>query len=293
MAAPIPTVVKPGTSPSVAAQLVKRPIIRDEPLPPPALLLLGDINSGNTGVDSLIEAVKFHKAPIDKLHWKRCTPARQSWDVIKAQARLTNAHSVGELQEMKAGLERHKYPAFMNLIEACANFKCDRTKKEYGDVLTWEKDRLLCLDSLSGLSEIASSHVTGHRITMTQPEFGVVQNHIWIFLNQLVSGNCYFMATAHLEYETDEVKGVTKQMASTVGKKLAPKLPRMFSDVAVAKKDPAGKYIWSTVEPNVVTKTRYLKSGQHAADFKLFMTGYEERKAEAEKEVLGQEESII
>jgi hypothetical protein len=119
---------------------------------------------------------------------------------------------------------------------------------------------------------------------MTQPEFGVVQNHIMILLNQLTSTNCYFMVTAHVEMESDEAKGVTKLMASTVGKKLSPKLPRIFSDVIYAKQV-NGKYVWSTQENNVITKSRYLKPGQHAPDFKLLIDGYQARKLEAEKEM--------
>ncbi len=281
--------------------------IRDEPLIPPSTLILGDINAGktysiisalkaglevfvlvteNTGVDSLIKAVKEWKLDINKLHWKRCTPARQSWDVMKAQAKLSNANSVGDLQTMTAGLERHKYPAFLNLIDACANFRCDRTKQEYGDVLAFGEDKLLALDSVSGLGEIVSTHVCGHRITMTQPEFGVVQNHIFNLISQLTSGNSHFLATAHVELEVDEVKATTKLMTSTVGKKLAPKIPRPFSDVIYCKMDPkTGIPSWTNIEPNVITKTRYLKRGVHAADYKLIMDGYAELKAEAEKEM--------
>ena len=297
-----PTIIG-ATPPAVK---VKPPvIIRDEPLLPPSVMLLGDVGAGktyaiisalkaglkvfvivteNAGVDSLIEAVKVHRLPIENLHWARCTPARQSWAVLKDQAKISNSSGVSEIQTMTTGLDRFKYPAFMKLIDICANFRCDRTKEEYGDVLSWSDDTLLALDSLSGLGDIASTHVCGHRITMTQPEFGVVQNHIMILLNQLTATNCYFMVSAHTELETDEVKGTTKLMASTVGKKLAPKLPRIFSDVIYAKIS-NDKYVWSTKEANVATKSRYLKPGMYPADFKLLIDGYRERKAEAEKEM--------
>lgn len=306
MSAPI-SPIKVGQASSLTTK-IRPPIIRDEPLIAPSIMVIGDIGAGktfsiisalkaglevfvlvteNTGVDSLIEAVKAAGLTTERLHWKRCTPARQSWKVLKDQAKITNSNGVGEIQEMKTGLDRFKYPAFMNLIDACENFICDRTKEDFGDVLTWGEDRMLALDSLSGLSEIASTHVTGHRITMTQPEFGVVQNHIMILLNQLTSTNCHFMVTAHAELETDEVKGTTKLMASTVGRKLSPKLPRIFSDVVFAKQV-NGKYFWSTQENNVITKSRYLKPGLHAADYRLVLDGYLARKAEAEKEMLPQ-----
>jgi hypothetical protein len=176
--------IKVAASTALATKIRPPAIIRDEPLLPPSLMLLGDVGAGktysiisalkaglkvfvivteNTGVDSLIEAVKAASLSIENLHWKRCTPARQSWKVLKDQAKLTNTNGVGDIQTMTTGLDRFKYPAFMNLIDTCEDFVCDRTKEHFGDVLTWKDDTLLVLDSLTGLSEIASTHVTGSR----------------------------------------------------------------------------------------------------------------------------------
>jgi hypothetical protein len=44
-------------------------------------------------------------------------------------------------------------------------------------------------------------------------------------------------------------------MASTLGRKLGPKLPRFFSDVVHVKRD-GPKFTWSTSTPNVETKAR-------------------------------------
>jgi hypothetical protein len=276
-------------------------------------MLLGDIGSGkthsiisalkkglevfvliteNTGVETLIDACKKEGVSMERLHWRRCTPTQQGWDVMKAQAKLTNSHSVGELQEMKNGLDRFKYPAFLKLLEACENFVCDRTKEHFGDIMTWDDTRLLTLDSMSGLNEIVSSHVTGHRITMTQPEFGVVQNHIYQLCNTLCGLNCYFMVTGHIEMESDEAKGTTKFMISTVGRKLAPKLPRVFSEVVYAKKD-NGKYVWTTDDSKVITKSRALPVGTMPADFGILVDIYEKRKLEAQEELKAAENTSL
>lgn len=304
--APAPVSI-PSPRPSGPVKpVVSRPIIiRDEPLTPPAVMLLGDIGSGkthsiisalkaglevfviiteNTGVETLIDACKKERVSMERLHWRRCTPTQQGWDVMKAQAKLTNNNSVGELQKMETGLDRFKYPGFMKLLEACEDFVCDRTKEHFGDVMTWGDNRLLALDSMSGLSEITSSHITGHRITMTQPEFGVVQNHIYQLCNTLCGLNCYFLLTGHIEMESDEAKGITKFMVSTVGRKLAPKLPRVFSEVVYAKVD-NGKYLWSTDDSKVITKNRALPRGVFPADFKVLVDIYEKRKLEAQEEL--------
>lgn len=238
----------------------------------------------NTGVETLLDACRKEKVSVERLHWKRCTPTQQGWNVMKEQAKLTNSLHAGEIQELKAGLERFKYPAFIKLLETCENFICDRTKESFGDVMTWGDNRLLTLDSMSGLNEIVSSHVTGHRITMTQPEFGIVQNHIYQLCNTLCGLNCYFMVTGHIELESDEAKGITKLMLSTVGRKLAPKLPRIFSEVVLAKVD-NGKYIWSTDDSKVITKNRALPRGIMPADFGILVDIYERRKLEAQEEL--------
>lgn len=308
MSAPLSTNVRVGQSPVSTTKVRPPVIIRDEPTSPPATLLLGDIGAGkthsiitalkaglevfvlvteNTGVDTLIDACEKEKVSIDNLHWKRCTPTQQSWEVMRAQAKLTNSYGVGEIQKLETGLDRFKYPAFGKLIDACADFICDRTKKSFGDVMTWDDSRLLVLDSQSGLNEIVSDHVKGHRITMTQPEFGVVQNHIYNLINTFCGLNCYVLVTGHLESEVDEVAGTSKFMVSTVGKKLAPKLPRLFSEVVLAKVE-NGKYVWTTMDPKVATKTRALPRGTMPADFALLVKAYNERKIKAAKELSGE-----
>jgi len=305
MAAPIAP-VKPGTPVTKGTPIGGKPvIIRDEPITPPAIMLLGDVGSGkthsiisalraglevfvivteNTGVETLIDACKKEKVDMSGLHWRRCTPTQQTWKTMRDQAKLTNSLSVGEIQTLTAGLERFKYPAFLDLLDCCENFRCDRTKEYFGDVCTWDDTRLLVLDSMSGLNEIVSSHVTGHRITMTQPEFGVVQNHIYQLCNTLAGLNCYTMVTGHIEIEADEAKGLSKFMVSTVGKKLAPKLPRVFSEVVFAKVE-NGKYVWSTDDSKVITKNRALPRGVMPADFRLLVEIYNKRKEEAAREL--------
>lgn len=303
---PTPSAPRIPVKPANASSL--KPPLRDEPITPPSVMLLGDTGSGkthsivtalraglevfvlvteNTGVETLIDACEREKIPVDRLHWHRCTPTQQSWATMKAQAKLTNTNSVGELQKLEAGLERFKYPGFMNLLTCCENFICQRTKKEYGNVSDFKDDRLLVLDSQSGLNEIVGQHVTGHRITMTQPEFGVVQNHIWQLLNTFCGLSCFFLLTGHLENETDEVSGQQKFMVATVGKKLAPKLPRMFSEVVLAKQE-GNNYVWSTEDKRVATKVRALPRGVIPADFKILVDLYQKRKLEAEKETITQ-----
>jgi hypothetical protein len=65
------------------------------------------------------------------------------------------------------------------------------------------------------------------------------------------------MLLAHAERETDEVSGGSKIMAATLGKKLAPRLPRFFSDVVLADRQGA-KFTWSTAAIGADLKARNL-----------------------------------
>jgi hypothetical protein len=303
-----------GRSVATPALTVAKPkIVRDQPVKPPAIMLVGDVGAGkswsiisalraglrvcvlvteNTGVDSLIDACKLTNTSMDNLHWVRCTPNQQDWKTLIAQAQLTNNNGVGDLQEMKTGLDRFKYPAYLNLLRTCESFICNRTKENLGNVSTWGDDTLLALDSMSGLSEIASDHVCGHRPTMTQPEFGIVQKHIYTLMNTLTSLSCFFMATGHLEMEDDEVKSVRKLMVSTVGKKLAPKLPRIFSEVVLARQNTKGDYVWVTQDQRVITKVRALPKGEIAADFAKVIEIHKERKRIGDAEYLAAQEAL-
>ena len=69
--------------------------------------------------------------------------------------------------------------------------------------------------------------------------------------------NCYFCLTAHVEREMQEATGFTQLMAGALGKRLAPKLPRTFSDVVLTYREGA-KFYWSTTAPNVDLKARTL-----------------------------------
>lgn len=117
-------------------------------------------------------------------------------------------------------------------------------------------NRVLVLDSLTGLSLMAMNLVTGSKPVKSLADWGVAIDNLERLITKLcVDTKCHFVLISHLERETDEVTGGTSLMASTLGRKLAPKLPRYFSDVIhVVRK--ADKFVWSTVTSNVDLKAR-------------------------------------
>jgi hypothetical protein len=72
---------------------------------------------------------------------------------------------------------------------------------------------------------------------------------------------CFLVVTSHIEKELNEITGTTQIMASTLGKKLAPKIPKFFSEVVYAKRHLAGttvRFSWSTVDNQAELKNRAL-----------------------------------
>ena len=247
-------------------------------LKPPATMLIGATGTGKTysitsmlraglevfvlvteptGVETLIDACHEQKLDMSKLHWKLVKPASDSLEVLLRQAEISNRKSAGDMQKMETGLAKDQHQQYLKFLQACQNFTCDRDGKEYGDITTWGPDRALVVDSLSGVNVMVSRNQCGNRLTMTQPEFGICQNILENLLNALTGLDCFFVLCVHPEYERDEVEGTNRVMASTLGKKLAPKIPRFFSEIIWTFKDDK-RFLWSTMKANVDTKNRIL-----------------------------------
>ncbi len=210
------------------------------------------------GEETLLDALAAQKLPIDKLHYTYIAPAAPSFDVLMDMAKKINAMTYEDLTKLKSGIGTKGYNQFYDLLSTLSNFKCDRTGEEFGSVDTWDNTRMLAVDSLSGINVMAMDMMIGAKPAAHQGEWGVAMNAEEKLLLKLCSDlRCFFILTAHLEREVDEVVGGVKLMAGALGRKLAPKLPRNFSDVICAYREGPG-FFWSTIMHNVDLKTRSL-----------------------------------
>jgi len=218
------------------------------------------------GAESLLDFCETNKFDVNKLHWTTAMPITQGWKGLQDMVQKISLLDFEALAKIKSGIGKEDTrPAAMALLNGIANFKCERTGKEYGDVTSWGPDRAFGLDSLSGLSQIAWALTVGHKPTAHMGEWSIAMN----FVNDLImkistDRKCFFALTAHVEKEMNEISGVNQVMVSTLGKKLAPKLPRFFSEVVYAKRTIAGstaKFSWSTVDANTELKNRALSIG--------------------------------
>lgn len=154
--------------------------------------------------------------------------------------------------------ERGKKNEFLRLLGALTNFPDDRTGQKLGPIDQWGPDSALVIDGLTGVGIAAMSMVIGNKPLKSQTDWGIAQDQVEKLLRQLCDGcACHFVLLSHIEREVDEVQGGTKVTVSTLGKKLAPKIPAMFSDVILAQR--AGtKFTWSTANSQTDLKARNL-----------------------------------
>lgn len=235
------------------------------------VLLLGGTGTGKTySLRTLIDAgitpfIIFTEPgmevlgdiPKEKLHWHYIPPASPSWGAMLDSAKKINTMSYEALAKL-SGINKQEYSQFFEVITTLGNFKCDRTGETFGDVTTWGTDRAIVIDSLSGLGIMAMDLVVGSKPTKSMSDWMVAMDAVERLVNKIcVDTRCHFILLAHLERETNEVTGGVQLMVSTLGRKLAPKLPRYFSDVIHAVRDGA-QWWWSTATFNVDLKTRNL-----------------------------------
>lgn len=260
----------------------------------PRIMLMGGPSSGKThslrtfldlGLEVFIIATEYPDVlldtPPEKMHWAYVEPGLADWDTLKSNAEKINALSNDALQKLP-GVNKQKYRQFFDVLNVLSNFKCERTGQVFGNAAEWGLNRVLVIDSLSGLSIMARDLAVGAKPIISQPDWGVMMHNLEMFLNACVTGTrCTFVLTAHLERELDEVSGGMRLMASTLGRKLAPKLPRFFSDVVLCKRD-GRSWSWDTSVSDVDVKARNLPIGVGGIpqNFKQIVDAWEKRTGE-------------
>lgn len=210
------------------------------------------------GEEALLDAMAAKNLPLDKLHWHYVASASPSWDTMIKMTQTIQVLDYKGLTEIKSGIEKKDYQQFMQLIIAMKNFKCDRTGEEFGPIDFFGPDRAFAIDSLSGVNTMAMDMLIGAKPAAHQGEWGVAMNAEEKIIKKCCADlRCFFCLTAHVEKEMDETIGRPMLMVGALGRKLAPKLPKDFSDVVIAYREGV-EFFWSTTSANVDLKARTL-----------------------------------
>lgn len=249
-------------------------------LQPPSVLLQGASGSGKTSaivtalaaglnvfvigtepgfVDSLIDRARELKLPLSNLHWMSVLPATEGWEALDEMVSKIGSLDFEGISKIKGiGKDKTRVPA-QKFLAALKDFRCERTGESFGSFTLWDDTCLLCIDSLSGLSTISWYLTVGNKPTGAPGEWNIAMNFIEALLMKINSDRqCYFCLTAHVEKEMDEITGVQRVMTSTLGRKLAPKIPRFFSEVVYAQRGGNPPFRWSTIDATADLKNRIL-----------------------------------
>jgi len=252
------------------------------------VILMGPIGTGKTtALRTVVEA--GHRLAVlatepgienilthsDKCHWTYVPPAAEDWSVLTQNARLLNDMAVSELLTRKPQ-SKQEYRQFLAVLTACTNFRCDICRQSFGPVDQFPSDIVFAIDGLTGLSKMSMDLVVGGKPIASQPEWGAAMGNIERFIAKCCADTkCSFVLISHVEREVDEVTGGTKLMVSTLGRRLAPKIPRFFDEVILCRRQGA-QFFWSSIDNTADLKVRRLPfSDTIAPDFAPLLTNDE------------------
>lgn len=241
-------------------------------LPGPKVLLMGGSGTGKTYalrtlldsglkvaavfIDPGMEAIIDLRCQ-DNFHWRYIPPFAPDWTTMIRNAEMINKLSNDALQSY-SDPDRSKYKEWFDFLSAMSGFECERCKTKLGPLDKLDSSWAVVNDGLSGITLMSRNLGVGGKPALSQPDFGKCMDNVEKYMHMFTSNfRALGVMIAHLEQEKDEVSGGIQLMASTMGRKLAPKLPKMFSDVIHAKRD-GTKFVWSTATFNVDLKARNL-----------------------------------
>ena len=262
------------------------------PIPGMKELIIGGVGSGKTSllrsavatgleVRAIFTEPSFEVVtdiPCEKgFHFLYMPPANPSWDDMLSSAKIINTSN----QKGLAGLDdisKNKYPEFMDLIRHCNSYKCSRCGTGFGDVLSWGTHTMLWIDSLSGINDMALNLVVGSKPIKAMGDWGMAMDNLKRLLSKLATTpRCHVTVVGHVEKERDEQLGFDQLMVSTLGKKLAPEIPRYFSDVVLAKRVGANFFLSTTAQGVDVKGRNWPLRDDIPADFKLALETWKSR----------------
>lgn len=230
------------------------------------------------GLETLQGYWKDKSKPVpENFHWHQLAAAKASFGDLLDNAKRINTMSLETLAKA-SDPNRSKHNRFIQMLEVLNNFPDDRTGVKFGPVDAWGTDKCLVVDGMAGLALMAMSLVVGNKPVKNISDWGISQDQIEKIVRLWTDAcKCHFVLITHVEREKDEVLGGIKLMVSTLGNKLAPKLPPMFSDCILTERT-GSAFTWNTGSAQADVKTRNLAIAEKLpADFKPIMEKWKKR----------------
>ena len=255
-----------------------------KPLPGINVMVMGPAGTGKTysiatlvetgvetfylGLESGLESLLGHYTDADRpipdnLHWHTLKQTAAGFTEMLSAAQQISVNSLEGLAKY-SDPNRRSYNSFINLLTVLNDFPDDRFGIKFGPVDKWGSDRALVIDGMTGIGIAAMSLVIGGKPVKNQSDWGIAQDQIEKLVRKLCDNcPCHFVLLAHVEREVDQVLGGVKITVSTLGVRLAPKIPPMFSDVILAVRQ-GDTWTWDTGSSQADVKARNMpfKAGQ-------------------------------
>lgn len=239
----------------------------------PKVILMGDSGTGKTqalatladsGITPFVIATEQNFLQTasqhlgSRMHYKFISPQpEQSWDQILDMTKKINTLSYENLCKVSDPFKT-AHNKLLDVITTCNKFVCDCCKQDWGSVKNWNTDRAIVIDSFSGLSDMAFALVVGNKPVRAMPDYGVAQGALRMLMGPLTAQTkAMFVLIAHIDREKDEITGGTTITIKTIGNKLGPDLPRMFSDVIRTRRD-GTNFTWDTADASATVVARHL-----------------------------------
>lgn len=209
------------------------------------------------GKESLIGYYTDRGLPVPKnLKFVTVKQPKASWSEMASSVKQVNQLSYEALKKT-ADPARSKYDQFEQFLRTFVKVVTD-DDEDLGPIDDWGPDMAAAIDGLTGMGVAAKSCIIGGKLDMDQKDWGLAQNMIEGTLRRLCDGcACHVVLLAHVEREADPLGGASKITVSTLGAKLAPKIPPMFSDVVLTVRL-GREFYWDTANPLADLKTRNL-----------------------------------
>lgn len=246
-------------------------------VPGPKILLLGNPGDGKTdsirtllaaglkvfvvftepGMEVLLDKRRRVYTCAEGLHWHYIPPVTPDWSDLQMAADLLNKFGFKQLSEMPP-TAREKFRGWYDFIALMGNLKCQRCGQAFGpaDQLKPYDEWCVVNDSLSSLSLMALNILIGTKPAIHQGEWGIAMGNLERYINKFAYDiPSMGVMMCHAEREGDEIGGGSMNMVATLGRKLAPKIPRAFSDALLTIRE-GDKFHWSNVTSNYMLKSR-------------------------------------
>jgi len=200
------------------------------------------------------------------LHWVEVPAAVESLESLASKTNALMTMDTSALAKMQ-DVNRHRATNMMKFVKTLNQFKCERTDEDFGPVASWGPDRVLVIDSLSGLIEMAWIAIIGAKPLRDKPDYGKVQELVGSQIKWLCHAlKCHILLTAHVDRTFNEITNETLLTPALPGKAMISTFGMYWDEILMSLRK-GSEFMWSNSVSGADLKARYLPLGTFKPHF--------------------------